>query len=283
MTTTSGLPASSSSGRMPSRASPARKSGVVDPVRLGVGLGVGDRGGDRLHSPDLAGVGRHREADRADPAEQVEEPLVAAQGRVLAGDPVEQLGGLGVGLQEGVAARPRARARRAARAAAPRRARRSGRWCRRCSPSTIVCRSVGGSGIVAGTGDQPGLDLAGAASLANDQVAQHADAGPAVVGRGSPRAAAQSRTSLRAALLASEASRQSSTSTTRSQRPRAWKPSATPAGGVAVGPERVLELVAVAPLLDRWRRSARPRRPRSRRSAPAPRGPGLALCSSCSS
>ena len=61
---------------------------------------------------------------------------------------------------------------------------------------------------------------------------------------------AHSRTPLRAALPGSEASLQSSTSTIRSQRPRAWKPSATPSSARAdrTRAEGVLELVAVAPL-----------------------------------
>src|ERR1700744_1752251 len=61
---------------------------------------------------------------------------------------------------------------------------------------------------------------------------------------------AHSRTPLRAALPVSLASLQSSTSTIRSQRPRAWKPSATPSSG-GPRPEGVLELVAVAPLFGR--------------------------------
>ena len=83
-------------------------------------------------------------------------------------------------------------------------------------------------------------------------------------------ARAHSRTALRAALLASEASRQSSTSTISAQLPRRWKPSAGALGPVA---ERVLELVAVAPALDAPARSARARSPRAARAGAAPRRP----------
>ena len=44
----------------------------------------------------------HRQPDRADPAVEVEEPLAAAEAGELGGDPVEALGHLGVGLEEGV-------------------------------------------------------------------------------------------------------------------------------------------------------------------------------------
>ena len=44
---------------------------------------------------------RHRQPDRADPAEEVEDPLAAAQPGELGGDRVEALGHLGVGLEEG--------------------------------------------------------------------------------------------------------------------------------------------------------------------------------------
>ena len=60
-TMTSGGPASSISGRTPSRASAADEGRVVDRVRGGVLLGVGDRVGDALQPPDLAGAsGRSR-------------------------------------------------------------------------------------------------------------------------------------------------------------------------------------------------------------------------------
>ena len=64
-----------------------------------------------------------------------------------------------------------------------------------------------------------------------------------------PSARAHASTCSRAALPRSEASRQSSSATISSHRPGAWKPHDEAA--VGVGPERVLELVAVAPLLHR--------------------------------
>ena len=75
--------------------------GVLDPVALGVALGVFDRLGDDLQSPDLAGRAGHRQADRADAAEEVEDALAAGQAGELRRHPVEALGHLGVGLEEG--------------------------------------------------------------------------------------------------------------------------------------------------------------------------------------
>ena len=116
-------------------------------------------------------------------------------------------------------------------------------------PSITVCRSTGGRGISRRRGDEPGLELTGAPALADDQVAQHAR-----VRRGCRRAAssaprAHSRTALRAALLASEASRQSSTSTIVRPAARGGESRAPAAAGALA--ERVLELVAVAPGLER--------------------------------
>ena len=51
------------------------------------------------------------------------------------------------------------------------------------SSSTIVCRSTGGLRDLGGRGDQAALQLPGAATFADDQVAQHAGAGAAVVRR----------------------------------------------------------------------------------------------------
>ena len=169
---------------------------------------------------------------------------------------------------------PEAQAARAPPRGTRRRARRSGPSVPPPGPSTTVCRSTGGLAKLRRRGDQPGLELPGAAALADDEVAQHAGCGRAGRRRGCPRARAHSRTSLRAALLRSEASRQSSTSTISAQLPRRWKPSASAAVALA---ERVLELVAVAPLLERRARSARARSRRGRRGGAAPRRPASAF------
>ncbi len=101
MTTTSGLPACSTSGRTPVRALAARKWTFSISLRLALRSASVDRLGDDLQPPDLAGLGGHRQADRADPAVEVEDALAAGQAGELGGDRVEALGHLGVGLEEG--------------------------------------------------------------------------------------------------------------------------------------------------------------------------------------
>ena len=190
MTTTSGLPASSISGRMPSRASAARKRALRDPVELGVRLGVGDRLGDGLDPPDLAGVGGHAQADRADPAVEVEEPLAGAEARVLARDRVEQLGRLGVGLQEGEGGDAELEPAEALAQVLLAERRRS---VPRCSPdcaATTVCRSVGGSGISASEVTRRVWICPVRRPSRTIEVAQHPDA---AVEAGSPREPSRGR------------------------------------------------------------------------------------------
>ncbi len=55
---------------------------------------------DELDAPQLAGARRERERDRADPRVEVVHALPALQRGVLGDDPVQQLGHLGVGLEE---------------------------------------------------------------------------------------------------------------------------------------------------------------------------------------
>ncbi len=71
-------------------------------LRRAAGDGVGDGGFDELDPPQLAGARGERERDRADAAVEVVDALPALQGGVLGDDPVEQLGHLGVGLEEGL-------------------------------------------------------------------------------------------------------------------------------------------------------------------------------------
>jgi ribosome-binding ATPase len=59
---------------------------------------------------DLAGLPRHRQPDRADPAEEVEDALAARERREIAGDRVQALRHLGVRLQERVRAHAEAKA-----------------------------------------------------------------------------------------------------------------------------------------------------------------------------
>ena len=59
------------------------EAGVLDPVEAGVLLGVDDRVGDDLDPPDLAGRPRQAEAERPDPAEEVEDALARPSGPAI--------------------------------------------------------------------------------------------------------------------------------------------------------------------------------------------------------
>ena len=80
--------------------SPAKKRAFVISLRPRARDRVGDRLLDELDAPQLARARGERERDRADPAVQVVHALPALQRGVLGGHPVQQLGHLGVGLEE---------------------------------------------------------------------------------------------------------------------------------------------------------------------------------------
>ena len=231
---------------------------VADPVELGVGLGVDDRVGDVLDPPDLAGVGGHAQADRADPAVEVEEPLARRRGRRTRARPrrgARPSRCWSAGRRRG---RRAGRARRAARAGTPRRGRRSAPSCPPESPPTTVCRSTGGSGISASEVTRRVCSWPGAAALADDQVAQHAGRASAAVvgGQAARRRPLADRVAGGVVGLGGEQA-------VVDVDDRVPAPAGVEAerGGVLRrgGAEGVLELVAVAPLLDAPRRSARPR------------------------
>ena len=100
----------------------------------------------------------------------------------------------------------------------------------------------------AGRGDEAGLDLAGAPALADDQVAQHArSAARAVVG--GDRLGARPLADLVAGRVVGLGGEQAVVDVDDlGPAAAAWKPSTSSPSPRA---ERVLELVAVAPLLDR--------------------------------
>src|SRR5215213_5211 len=181
MTTTSGLSRPLDQRPHPGPRAARHEAGVLDPIQLRVALGVGDRLGDDLQAPDVAGLLRHRQADRADPAVEVEEALAAAQAGELGRDPIEALGHLGVRLEEGAVGDLQ------------------------LEPAELLAqaflterpgRAVGAAGVALDhrvqvdrglgkarrRGDEAGLDLAGAPPLADDEVSQHALAGALVVG-----------------------------------------------------------------------------------------------------
>ena len=245
--TTSGLPASLEQRRDPEPGVGADEAGVGDPVERRVRLRVGDRLGDALEAPDLARPRGEREADRADPAEEVEEPLAAAEPGELAGDRVQPLGHLGVGLQEGVVgdaeAQPAELLGQVLGAEHP--GRPVGAAGRPLDHGVQVDRRARD---LRRRGDQPGLELAGAPALADDEVAQRRRSVARSRRRGGARRAPTRGPRCGRRCWPAEASLQSSTSTISAQLPRRWKPSASRVGA---GAERVLELVAVAPRLER--------------------------------
>ena len=160
---------------------------VVDAVQPRVRDRVRDGLLDHLDAPHLTGLQRQRERDRADPAEQVEHLLATGEPGEVARHPVEHLGHLGVGLEEGLGGDPEPQAV-AAECAAPRRScpcRRPPRscprgWSRRPTrPASRARRGRPRRRRTSRSRSRPcwsrfGLELAAAASLAHDEVAQEA-------------------------------------------------------------------------------------------------------------
>ena len=182
MTTTSGLPAASTSGRTPVRAEPAMKRAFSIPLRSAFASASAIASGTSSRPQTSPALFGHRQADRADPAVEVEEPLGAGQARVLGGDRVEPLGHLGVGLEEGAVRHLQPQA--AELLAQPLLAERPGRPVGAARVALDHRVEVDrGLGELGRRGDEPGLDLAGAAPLADDEVAQDARAVAPVVGR----------------------------------------------------------------------------------------------------
>ena len=101
-TTTSGRGARLGSGRIASRTSPAKKWAFSISFSSRVRDRVRDRRLDDVDAEYLAGAQREREAERADAAVEVVDALGAASAGVLGREPVEPLGHLGVGLEEGL-------------------------------------------------------------------------------------------------------------------------------------------------------------------------------------
>ena len=197
-------------------------------------------------------------ADRADAAVEVEDALVPAQVGELDRGAVEHLGHLRVRLEERLGrdqelelaellAQPLGAGEplRRRRPGWSRRARRSGSRTGPRSRRPPRARRVS---IAPGRGDEPDLQLAGAAALADDEVAQQAALVAAVPGAAAPARAPTPSTCSRAALPRSEASRQSVDRHDLVE--AAGRVEAAHELAVRAGAERVLELVAVAPLLD---------------------------------
>ena len=202
------------------------------------------------------------------------------EARVLGGELVEALGHLGVGLEEGLGrdarsagprALPRAARRRRARVVSP-----------PCETSATRRRPRPQHGGVAGSArappprapsaakspwlrDEPNLQVAGAAALADDEVAQEAVARRGGRSARRPCSAHQSRTKLRTALLRSDASTQSRASSTRSQLPA--RVEAERELAVVVLRRRSTPSCSGSARCSARRRSARARSPSVRRAA----------------
>src|SRR5262249_52869345 len=101
---------------------------------------------------------------------------------------------------------------------------------------------------LARAGDQPGLELAGAAPFAHDQVAQQALSTAAVIWLERPRAAPPDDPLAR---RRARLGRQQAVTHLEDLVPPPAPAETADQMAVVVGAERVLELVAVAPLLDR--------------------------------
>ena len=193
ITQTSGLPASSTRSRIASRMSPAKKRALVISLRRALSI-ASATAGSTISTPitSRARLGE-READRADAAVEVEDPLVARAARRArprrrrAPRPSRCSSGRTPPARSGT------RGRRAARAAAWIRDPRfvSPPWvlsptpaaCVQNRPSQSTAAARLSASIAPGRGDEPHLQLAGAPALAHDEVAQQAALVAPVPGR----------------------------------------------------------------------------------------------------
>jgi hypothetical protein len=222
------------------------EAGVLDPVSPGVVLGVRDRLGHGLDSPYLRGVPGKGEPDRPDPAVEVEDALAAAQPGGLAREPAEAIGHLGVGLEEGERrdAEPEPGDRLleeflAEHSGGPRRA------TARALDDRVQVH--GRPAEARGRRDEPRLDLAAAPALTDDEIPEHARLRARVIC--GDRLLARPLANLVARAVVRLA-REVAVLRVDDLRPAAAPVEAEDELHVAPA-ERVLELVAVAPLLDR--------------------------------
>ena len=233
-TSTSGRPARSTSSRSARRTSPAKKWALSISFSARVGDRVGDRLLDELEPPHLGGAGRHQQPDRADPAVQVVDalerrrarrtrsrarraarPSRCSSGRTPRGDP------------QRACRRSPPRAGRCRRAARSRRPAWSRRRCR--AGSTAGRRPARPRRASASRSSRPGLvtSRTWSSPVRRPSRTTRLRSKPSPVRRSyavRPCARHHATTRSRAALPASEASRQSVISTISSQRPGAWKP-----------------------------------------------------------
>ena len=214
---------------------------------------------------------REREADRADSAVEVEDPLAPGEPRVVGGDRVQALRRLGVGLEEGRGrdSQPQARQLLLEELLAEHAGRPVGAAAGALDHGVQI---DGRLGEARPRGDQPGLKLPGAAALADDEVAQHPQLLAPLVG-GNPLAPRPLADLVAGRVVALRG--QQAVLDVDHLGPAAAAVEAERQPAVALA-ERVLELVAVAPFegggLGRLELEAR----RGRRGGAGPRRPACA-------
>ena len=137
--------------------------------------------GDDLDAPDLAGPAGQRQAEGADPAEEVEDALGAGQPGHLRGDRVEALGHLRVGLEEGAVGDPEAQAAELLLEVLGAQ-RTGGAVGAAAGPFDDRVQVDGRPGNLGRRGDEAALQLSRAATFPDHQVPQHALSAALVVG-----------------------------------------------------------------------------------------------------
>ena len=271
-TTTSGLPACSTSSRRRA-ARRRRRRRVGDLVEPRVGDRVRDRVLDDLEAEDLARPRGERQPDRADPAEEVVDALGAVQLRVLGGDARRACSAISVLVWKNASGEIRKRSSPSSSPAAGRRPaaavlppawsppapRSASRTSRRSRPRDQPSASSVPGEVTRRTWNWPVRRPSRMTRLRRK---------PRWVRRSQAQALARQKVEhLLAGGVAALGGEQVVVDRHDwSQRPGAWKPHRAP---VVVGAERVLELVAVAPLLDAGTigSSSKPSRWPMRRSA----------------
>ena len=237
--------------------SPAKNCALVTSLRRAFSIASRDGRLDQLDADHLARPAGEREPDRADAAVEVVDALVAAQAGVLDGQLVQPLGHLGVGLEErlgrdqevevaDLVVQLRAAGEQHGLAALGGLAEPLGLRPEQPVAGHRVDQRVDVE--LAGRGDEADLELAAAAALAHDEVAQEA-ALVAPVPRAEALAAALGEHQL--AQLVAALGRQLAVGHREDAVEAAGRVEAAHQLAAVAGPERVLELVAVAPLLER--------------------------------
>ncbi|CAA9489157.1 MAG: hypothetical protein AVDCRST_MAG13-1638 [uncultured Solirubrobacteraceae bacterium] len=234
---------------------PREEVGVQDVVAAGVGDRVGDRGLHELQPPDLARARGQHERDRPRAAVEVVDPLPALERGVLHGHGVQALGHLRVRLEERLGGDRELQAAELLHDRGRGAADELGPAARRRLPRALDDRPHHGGGLDGGRErvrvelarrrDHADLELPRPPRLAQDEVAQEARLRAAVVGL--ELLLARPREHLLAGAGGALRAQQGDPVDDLLPRPRRVEAADELTGRAR--PERVLELVAVAPLL----------------------------------